>query len=566
MNKMRLSIAVQLGGMFGLTIVLLGCILGVTLYNLMDNSSKTESIIKHTAARTVALKGAHTDFTRALLDMRGFLFYADGAATYEEGYRKNMKNSLEAVTHYVETTQAVDIKAEGDKLQKLITTYTDIGDRVIAAKKVNDPNLSKIIAEGRNLVGEIDKQFEHVSDMQEKTFGEKAQDMIATNSKVVFGTSLAALFFLVLISALVTWYSGNLSGRLKSVSQSLAEIGELDLSKPDLQPTRDDEIGDMGLVIIKMRHVLKDITRQIQEGGKLLALASEELTATVDEQMKSVNMVAQSIQDIAAGATQNANSINDISATLEEISAGAEQISAGAAELNDNTQLAVQEASEGMHLLSEVVSQNEMVSQAMTEINTVTLNLSQGSNDIKGIVELINGIAGQTNLLALNAAIEAARAGEAGRGFAVVAEEVRKLAEQSAQATQNIAEIIERMGNEIDHAVESVGRASEEVAKGSTTIHSTQQGFTVINEKLAVVKTGISQIAASVKETAKGTEAMVAGVQNISAIAEETSSSTQMVAASTEEQNASMQEINSNAASLAKMAGDLNAIVKRFKL
>lgn len=566
MKKTRLSIAVQLGAMFGFTIALLGCILGVTLYNLSANSSKTESIIQHTAARTVALKGAHTDYTRALLDMRGFLFYADGAAAYEEGYRKNMKNSLDSVTQYVGTTQAADIKAEGDKLQKLITTYADLGDRVIAAKKVNDPSLSKIVSEGRNLVTEIDQQFEHVSDMQEKTFGEKAQDMIDTNSKVVFGTSIAGLFFLVLISALVIWYSSSLSGRLKSVSQSLTEIGELDLSKPDLHPTRNDEIGDMSLVIIKMRRVLKEITRQIQEGGNLLASASEELTATVDEQMKSVSMVSQSIQDIASGSTQNANNINDISATLEEISAGAEQISAGAAELNDNTQMAVQEANEGMHLLSEVVSQNEMVSQAMTEINTVTMSLSQGSNDIKGIVELINGIAGQTNLLALNAAIEAARAGEAGRGFAVVAEEVRKLAEQSAQATQNIAEIIERMGSEIDHAVESVSRASEEVTKGSTTVHSTQQGFAAINEKLVVVKTGIAQIAESVKETAKGTESMVAGVQNISAIAEETSSSTQMVAASAEEQNASMQEINANAAALSKMAGDLNAIVNRFKL
>ena len=556
----------QLGIMFSITIILLTSLLGMSLYQLADNNSTAESIINHTVTRAMTLKDAHTDFTRALLDMRGFLFYPDGSATYEQGYRNNLKKSLEAVERYNQDSTMTDSKEEGGKLKNLVEAYVAIGDKVIAAKKANDPLLTQYTTEGRNLVKQIDDQFIAVSTIQEKYLNDKGQGMISDNQGMMVKLAVGSLCILLLAVALVSWYGRNLAGRLKNVSQSLAQIGELDLTQPDLHPTRNDEIGDMGLAIIKMRHTLKEFTQRIQTSSSLLASSSQQLSATVDEQIKSVDSVAQSIQDIAAGSVQNANSINDISATLEQISAGAEQVSAGAGELDYNTQTAVAEAEAGMKLLQEVVSQNETVSQAMADINSVTASLAQGSNDIKGIVALINGIAGQTNLLALNAAIEAARAGEAGRGFAVVAEEVRKLAEQSAGATQNIEEIIEKMGSEIEHAVQSVGNASEEVKRGSETVYNTQQGFVAINEKLMSVKEGISQIAASVKEMAQGTEGMVAGVQNISAIAEETSSSAQMVAASAEEQNASMHEINSSAGALSTMAGELKQIATQFKI
>ncbi|WP_149736167.1 methyl-accepting chemotaxis protein [Propionispora hippei] len=566
MRMRRLPMGLQLGIMFSITIVLLTSLVGMSLYQLADNNSTAESIINHTVTRAITLKDAHTDFTRALLDMRGFLFYPDGSATYEQGYRNNLKKSLEAVERYNQDSTMNDSKEEGGKLKNLVEAYVAIGDKVIAAKKANDPLLTQYTTEGRNLVKQIDDQFIVVSTIQEKYLNDKGQGMISGNQGMMVKLVVGSLCILLLAVALVSWYGRNLAGRLKNVSQSLAQIGELDLTQPDLQPTRNDEIGDMGLVIIKMRHTLKEFTQRIQTSSSLLASSSQQLSATVDEQIKSVDSVAQSIQDIATGSVQNANSINDISATLEQISAGAEQVSAGAGELDYNTQTAVAEAEAGMKLLQEVVSQNETVSQAMADIDSVTASLAQGSNDIKGIVALINGIAGQTNLLALNAAIEAARAGEAGRGFAVVAEEVRKLAEQSAGATQNIEEIIEKMGNEIEHAVQSVGNASEEVKKGSETVYNTQQGFVAINEKLMSVKEGISQIAASVKEMAQGTEGMVAGVQNISAIAEETSSSAQMVAASAEEQNASMHEINSSAGALSTMAGELKQIATQFKI
>ncbi|MGI6093100.1 MAG: methyl-accepting chemotaxis protein, partial [Negativicutes bacterium] len=235
-------------------------------------------------------------------------------------------------------------------------------------------------------------------------------------------------------------------------------------------------------------------------------------------------------------------------------------------QVNAGSEEAVSEAHQGMAMLGQVVAQNESIDHAMSDITEVTAKLAKASEDIKGIIDVISNIAGQTNLLALNAAIEAARAGEAGRGFAVVAEEVRKLAEQSSHATRDIANIISNMGSEITIAVASADKARLEVAKGKDTTLHTQQGFKAIIEKLDSVKAGISQIAAAINQTAKGTQSMVAGIENISAVAQQSTANAQTVAASSEEQTASMHEINANADTLAKSAVALHDIVRKFKI
>lgn len=202
----------------------------------------------------------------------------------------------------------------------------------------------------------------------------------------------------------------------------------------------------------------------------------------------------------------------------------------------------------------------------MSDITQVSEALVKRSDDIQQIVTTIRSIAGQTNLLALNAAIEAARAGETGRGFAVVAEEVRKLAEQSAAATNHIEEIINKMTADIQFSVDVVTKANVEVAAGKTATNETQQGFQSIIGKLAQVKTGIEQISRAVDETAQGMQSVVNNVQNIGTVAEETSASVQTAAAASEEQSASLHQVSSSSDSLAKMATDLNKITARFKI
>lgn len=171
--------------------------------------------------------------------------------------------------------------------------------------------------------------------------------------------------------------------------------------------------------------------------------------------------------------------------------------------------------------------------------------LSEKSKEINQIVELITGVAEQTNLLALNAAIEAARAGEQGRGFAVVAEEVRKLAEQSAGASNQIKNLITAIQAESQRAVESMAEGGKDVEEGSRVV---QEVGDLLNRIIASVQGLSSQIQA----VASATEQMSSGVQS--------------VAASTEEQTATIEEVSASADSLAQLAEDLSRLIGKFKV
>ncbi|EIW17535.1 MULTISPECIES: methyl-accepting chemotaxis protein [Pelosinus] len=565
MEKKRLPIVLQLTCMFILVIFLLVSVLGFTVYKLISSGQTTEELVKHNVVSANLVKSGHLEFTGALLDMRGFLFYPDGAV-YEQGYREKIKKSSELAKEYSDTSKMAETKEDGILLAKLVNDYVVLGDKVIAAKKANAPNLTQLTTQGRNLVKDIDEQFRKLDVRQQKYINERADAVLQDATATGRNSLIYSIVIACIVVCMGIWYSRNLASRLKNINSELAEVGNLNLTGKDVYPTRNDEIGDMGYIVIEMKKSLKGFVSQLTNSSQILSSTSIELSDSVSEQLRAVETVAESVTNIAAGSSQNADNISNISATMEEISASSEEINASTAEANNNAQNAVVEAANAMGLLAQTVTQNESITSSMNQITTVTTNLDQGSVKIKGIVDLINSIAAQTNLLALNAAIEAARAGEAGRGFAVVAEEVRKLAEQSASATDEIAKIIDNMGNDINFAVSTVKKANQEVDKGKSSTIAAQKGFDVIVEKMDMVKNEIEHVAASMHETSLGIQTVVASVENITTVAHATSASSEVVAASAEEQTAGMHEIDTNAAKLAQLATEMMEIVKKFKV
>ena len=254
------------------------------------------------------------------------------------------------------------------------------------------------------------------------------------------------------------------------------------------------------------------IVGQLREGSTQVASASEQ--------------VSSSSQSLAQGSTEQASSLEEITSSMEEMGSQTRQNAASAGEarrLADSAQGSADRGAEAMGRMS----------AAIDDIKT-------SSDQTAKIVTTIDEIAFQTNLLALNAAVEAARAGEAGKGFAVVAEEVRNLAQRSAEAARNTAELIEGSVKNADNGVaisKDVGEALGEIVDG--------------NRKVSEL---VSEISAASEEQTQGIEQISAAVGQLDQV-------TQSSAANAEESASSAEELNAQAEEMHRLVQELRLVV-----
>jgi methyl-accepting chemotaxis protein len=553
--------------MFAVVILMLVSVMTYSLYEYNNSDKQYTALFTHTLERLNIIKDSQIDFTQAVLSIRGYIAYNDGMDIYEKQYREGFNDAKKAVENFNKTSTMKDTQESSAKLLALLNKYEELGNKIIERKKAGDMvEFNKAAYESRGAVEEINSQYEEVVSIQNKYMKDKNKVLEADTISDIRNISIAMLIIITLILCFVYWYSNKLSKRIIALKGVVGELAELRLNTPDIHASKNDEIGDMAETVISMKRNFKDIATTLHESASTLADAGEQLSVMINEQTKAVEVISNSVQQISDGSTDNANSVNEVSAVVQQVSAGSQQAASSSQTVVVEINSAVKDSVQGMGRLKNVVVQSEEMSNSMEDIVEVTNKLVKSSEAISGIVTVINNIAGQTNLLALNAAIEAARAGEAGRGFAVVADEVRKLAEQSSQATKEIEGIIKNMDSDIKIAVEVVKEANIEVNKSRDGIVEVNEGFTETITRLENVNDHVNQITLAINEIAKGNQSVVDNMSNISAVAQQTSASTQSVAASIEEQTASMEEVTANAEHISKLSANLEEIVKRFKI
>ncbi|TWH45872.1 methyl-accepting chemotaxis protein [Sporomusa sp. KB1] len=327
-----------------------------------------------------------------------------------------------------------------------------------------------------------------------------------------------------------------------------------------------DEIGQLAQGFQTMRSNLRVLVSSVLSRAEQLAASSEELTASAQQSAEAANQVAGSITEIAAGAEKQAISANQISAIAQEMAKKTETILIAAQEASVVALTASQEAEQGRQTVDRTVEQMNEIGRGSASLETAIEELSKGSQEISEIVTLISNIAKQTNLLALNAAIEAARAGEYGRGFAVVAEEVRKLAEESNQATQKIDLLIKQNQLNMSHAVTASQARAEGIRTGIDLVDATGETFKNIVESVLQISDQIKDISTAINQMVGGNKILVVSIREIDEVSKRAAAESQTVSAATEEQSASMEQIASSSQSLAILASDLQATVVKFQV
>jgi methyl-accepting chemotaxis protein len=260
-------------------------------------------------------------------------------------------------------------------------------------------------------------------------------------------------------------------------------------------------------------------------GLRISGLANH-LSRASEQVGHSSSEVAATSQQMASGASEQAASIQEIAASLEEMSSATRQNASNAGTTNDETESASRAARKGV--------------EAMTHLSSVIGDIKKSSDETARILKTIDEIAFQTNLLALNAAVEAARAGDAGKGFAVVAEEVRNLAQRSADAARSTAGLIE---------------SSQQNADGG--VNATQQVATILDE----IVTSIDRVQQLVGTVATASQEQATGIGEINTTVERLDQMTQTNAASAEESAAASQELEQQAETVRKAVVELLRLV-----
>ncbi|WP_378954650.1 methyl-accepting chemotaxis protein [Pelosinus sp. sgz500959] len=327
-----------------------------------------------------------------------------------------------------------------------------------------------------------------------------------------------------------------------------------------------DEIAILAQGFNKMVHNLRELIMQVHTSSEQLAASSEELTASSQESSQATNQVAGSIMHIHHGAKDQLNGVENTGNVVQKMLTGIQQVSDGANHAVTKASQVVDKAKDSGISIERAIHQMGLIEQTVNTSAKVIANLGERSKEIGQIIDTISGIAGQTNLLALNAAIEAARAGEQGRGFAVVAEEVRKLAEQSQEATKQIANLIGEIQGDTEKAVVSMNDGTREVSLGTETVNTAGIAFREIAQMVEQVSKQVIDISNSMQQMNQGGQQIVSAVDVINDLSKRVADEAETVSAATEEQAASMEEIASSSQHLAEMAQKLQEIVGKFQI
>ena len=255
---------------------------------------------------------------------------------------------------------------------------------------------------------------------------------------------------------------------------------------------------------------------------------------------------------MAAGA-------NEQSAQASEVATAVEQMTKTIFETTKNTTTAASAsknagkvAVEGGKVVEETIKGMIRISEVVKQSAETVLELGRSSNEIGEIVQVINDIADQTNLLALNAAIEAARAGEQGRGFAVVADEVRKLAERTSKATQEIAGMIKHIQKDTDGAVQSMQQGTKEVENGKLLAEKAGDSLKEIITGAERVADIVTQVAAASEQQSRASEQITQNIELITNVTQQSATGVRQIAHAAEELN--------------QLTGNLQSLISGFKV
>lgn len=457
---------------------------------------------------------------RSLIDietgMRGY------ALTGQDSFLTPMHAGEKGFTDYHDQIKAAtaDNPEQQARLERLQALYgqwlqDDIQSSLSLREQVNQgaqpfSALAEQIAAGRGrakmdamreVIGELRASEKALQDQRTASMNDAKRDALA----ILIGGGLAA----VVLAMLIAWsLSGNLSRRLGQaldVAQRIAE-GRLDNA---IDGSGRDEIGTLLQALSAMQARLRSMIGEIRQGAEQLVSASQSISSA-------------SLQ-LSASAQEQSHSASSMAATVEQLTVSINHVADNAGDAHALSSESGRQSTEGGSVIQETLQSMRLIADTVQASAGQIGELDQHAEQISSIVGVIKSIAEQTNLLALNAAIEAARAGEQGRGFAVVADEVRLLAQRTANSTQEITDMVKKIQLGTRDAVSSMDVGVEQVKGGVALAQQAGEAIVTIRQSSADVVRVVDQISLALREQTAASQDVARNVERIAQMSQHNS-------------------------------------------
>ncbi|GKV65876.1 MULTISPECIES: methyl-accepting chemotaxis protein [unclassified Sporosarcina] len=327
-----------------------------------------------------------------------------------------------------------------------------------------------------------------------------------------------------------------------------------------------DEIGQLSENFNGMIANMHDIITVVNESAGNVRMNSENLSAVAEETTASSTEVARAVNEIAEGAQRSAEDAETVSGNADELSHQINGITERAVTMNDIALRTGQMNEEGQIKMANLAQTFQSSETNLRFMNEAITSLGDKVKEIGIVMDTITNVSAQTNLLALNASIEAARAGEHGKGFAVVANEVRKLAEQSGQATEDVRHTVESLQKESAAVTKQMDETIATFREQGLVVQDTETTFGELSALMEDMRQSIQSITEEIDLVDKHKDDVTNTIQTMAATSQQTAAACEEVSASTEEQQRAIQSVSDAAETLTDLSEELNHAIARFKV
>jgi methyl-accepting chemotaxis protein len=534
----KMSLKMKLGLGFGAILVILVA-LGITGYTAAVESDRTSDEVEAATTKLANTVGVEAGIEMQSNGVRGFVL------TGNEPMLKRDEEGKSQVKENLDSLERLVALPEGKKLLKEIEDKRDIYrarlDRQIALRRDGKANEAVAVVTdpaGAQVRSELREAVNAFIDLQEKVKATVTAKQQAAENHTKMLTLILSLVGSVTGLVVALLVTRSITSPLNRMVAMIQEVAANNLAVADLEITTEDEIGQAGIALNKMKSNLSEIVQSIAATAGHVASASEELSS-------SANLQAQ-------GAETQSNQATQVATAMQEMSSTVMQVSENSSKAADASRQAAETARQGGSIVEDTLSKMRAIAASVEATAKKMEELGKSSDQIGRIAGVIDDIADQTNLLALNAAIEAARAGEQGRGFAVVADEVRKLAERTTTATKEIAQMIKTIQDETKTAVTAMQEGTVQVEAGVTSTSMAGDSLKQIIHMSEEVGEMITHIATAATEQSSASEEINNNMEQIARLVKESTDGAQQSAKACQD--------------LSGLALDLQNMVGNFKL